>query len=437
MARPLVIRDATLIDGTGAEPTENTTIVIDGETITSVGQGGSDPADAEVIEGRGRWAVPGLIDMHVHVELVGRESLPLWLALGVTTVRDLGSGLDFLVETRRLQENGATGARLLFSGPMIDGDPPTWPALVRVTSDAGAAVAAVDEYVAAGADAIKLYTTLPPDSLRRCIDHVDGRLPVTGHLGVTLASEAMEAGINGLEHALLTPYGDLGPDDMRVAPGETMMSPGFWPKVAEGWTKTDLSTDRVKRWIDLLVQKDVSFCPTLTVVPGAGDQPGDGELQHAPSIVAERWKEATRLRETMHVPPEFEERARLARGKLQELVARVHEAGGRIVSGTDTGAIRNLVPGFSLHHELEFLSGAGISNMDVLRAATSRAAEALWRDDLGVIAAGKRADVLLLRSDPLDDIRALRDVERVVQDGRVFEPQELLAKSATGSARGG
>ena len=436
MVRPLAITGVTLVDGTDAEPIDNATIVIEGETIVAVGQGAGTPDGAEVVDGSGRWAVPGLIDMHVHVELVGRESLLLWLALGVTTVRDLGSGLDFLVETRRLQESGATGARLLFSGPMIDGDPPTWPALVRVTSDADAAIAAVDEYLAAGADAIKLYTTLPPDSLRRCIERVDGRLPVTGHLGATLASEAMEAGINGLEHALLTPYGDLGPDDMRVAPGETMMSPGFWPKVAEGWTKTDLSSERAKRWIDLLVQNDVSFCPTLTMVVGAGDEPGEGELEHAPSIVAERWQEQARMRGTMQVPPEYEKRARGAREKLQELVARVHEAGGRIVSGTDTGAVRNLVPGFSLHHELEFLCGAGMSNMDVLRAATSRAAEALWRADpsassgqaLGSIAPGKHADVLLLRSDPLDDIRALRDIERIVQDGRVYEPQELLAR---------
>jgi imidazolonepropionase-like amidohydrolase len=432
MARPLVIRGVTLIDGTGAPPAENVTIVIEGEMIASVGQGAAAPDGAEVIDGSGRWAVPGLIDTHVHVELVGSESLPLWLALGVTTVRDLGGSLDFLVETRRLRKGGAAGARLLFSGPMIDGDPPTWPALVRVTSDADAAVAAVDEYLAAGADAIKLYTTLPPDSLRRCIDHVDGRLPVTGHLGATLASEAMEAGINGLEHALLTPYGDLGPDDMRVAPGETMMSPGFWSKVAEGWTKTDLSSDRTKRWIDLLVEKDVSFCPTLTVVPGAGDEPAEHELDQAAAVVSERWKEATTLRGTMQVPPEYEQRARAARKKLQELVARVHEAGGRIVSGTDTGAIRSLVPGFSLHHELEFLSGADLSNMDVLRSATSRAAEALWRDDLGVIAAGKRADLLLLRSDPLDEIAALRDIERVLQDGRVYEPSKLLRTPGTG-----
>jgi imidazolonepropionase-like amidohydrolase len=435
----LAITGVTLIDGSGAPPAENTTMVFDGDAIASVGQGGGVPGGAEVIDGRGRWAVPGLIDAHVHLELVGRESLPLWLALGVTTLRDLGGALDFLAETRRLlakglrqAEPGGIGPRLLFTGPMIDGDPPTWPALVRGTSDSDAAVGAVDEYLAAGADAIKLYTTVPPESLRRCIEHVAGRVPVTGHLGATLASDAMEAGINGLEHALLTPYGDLCPDDMRVAPGETMMSPGFWPKVTQGWTKTDLATDRAKRWIDLLVEKDVSFCPTLTVLPMAGDEPGEGEVEKAPPQVAARWRESEQQRVSMQVPEAARAVGQEARRKLQELVARVHEAGGRIVAGTDTGAIRSCIPGFSLHHELEFLAGAGLSNMEVLRTATSNAAQALRREDLGVVAPGKRADVLLLHSDPLKDVRALRDIERVVHDGRVYTPDGLLAGSETG-----
>jgi imidazolonepropionase-like amidohydrolase len=122
--------------------------------------------------------------------------------------------------------------------------------------------------------------------------------------------------------------------------------------------------------------------------------------------------------------------ARAAREKLQELARRVHEAGGRVVSGTDTGAVRHLVPGYALHHELSYLSGAGLSNMDVLRAATARAAEALGRDDLGTIEPGKRADVLLLRSNPLDDVAALRDIERVVADGKAFDPGTLLAGMA-------
>ena len=429
MTTTLVISGVTLIDGTGAPPAEHATIRIDGDRIAAVGQGAVVPDGVQTIDGRGLWATPGLIDTHVHLELVGRIALPAWLALGVTTIRDLGGALDFLVETRRLLEGGMAGPRLLFTGPMIDGDPPTWPSLNRATESAEGAARAVEEHLAAGADAIKLYTTLEPEALRRCIAQVDGRVPVTGHLGRTTSCEAMEAGINGLEHALLTPYNDLAPEDLRTPPGETMMSPGFWLKVNDGWLEADLDSDRARRWLDLLVEKDVSFCPTLTVVPLAGDAPEEQELATV-SGARDRWLEATQQRQAIEVPPELRERARRTRAKLQELVGRAHEAGARVVSGTDTGAVRSLVPGYALHRELGFLSEAGLSSMDVLRAATARAAEALRRDDLGVIAPGKRADVLLLRRNPLGDVSALREIDRVVHDGQVYHPAALLASAA-------
>ncbi len=195
--RELIIEHVTLIDGTGASPVDDATIVVKDGRVASAGQTpGAMADDAKVIDGSGLWAVPGLIDTHVHLELVGRESLPVFLALGLTTIRDLGGAIDFLIEARRSLADGAVGPRLLFSGPMIDGEPPTWPALVKPTPDAETAASVAQEHLDAGADAIKLYTTLPPESLRRCIDQVDGRVPVTGHLGATKASEAIEAAVS-------------------------------------------------------------------------------------------------------------------------------------------------------------------------------------------------------------------------------------------------
>ena len=424
----LVIHDVTLIDGTGAPPLERAIVRIEDGRIASIDRGVEDvPAGVEVIDGRGLWAAPGLIDTHVHLDLAGMESLPLFLAAGVTTIRDLGGPLEGLLAARRALADGAAGPRLLFAGPFIDGDPPTWPAQQPGSNEPDAAVAAVDERLAAGADAIKLYTTLPLESARRCIEHVDGRVPVTGHLGRTLSSEAMAAGIDGLEHALLTPYNDFAPEELRTAPGEVMVTPGFWQKVYRGWLTADLDSERARRWIALLVERDVSLCPTLTVAPGAGDAPDEQLLRYAPRV-AERWREASGLREA--TSPEAQALARGARARLQELVGRVHQAGGRIVAGTDTGAIRHLVPGFGLHEELSHLAGAGLSNMDVLRAATGRAAEALWGSDLGTIEPGKRADLLLVRRNPLEDLGALREIERVVAGGRVFDPAALLARAA-------
>jgi imidazolonepropionase-like amidohydrolase len=431
MSDTLLINHVTLIDGTGAPPQFDAAVLVEGDRIAAVGPSAtvSAPKGAEAIDGSGRWLTPGLIDTHMHLELTGRDTLPVYLALGVTTIRDLGGDLQFLLETRKLIDEGLTAPRLLFTGPMIDGVPPTWPTLVRSTPDADTAVAVVREYLEAGVDAVKLYTTLLPDALRRCIDEVGGRLPVTGHLGATCANNAMEAGINGLEHALLTPYNDLVSEELRTGPSEVMMSPGFFPKLTQGWLQVDPAGALAARFYELLVERDVSFCPTLTVMPGAGDEPTVDELKYAPKV-AERWLEATAQREQIKVPPEFQEWARTVRKKLQDLVGRAHRAGARITAGTDTGAVRSLVPGFSLHRELGFLAGCGLSNMDVLRAGTARAAEALWRPDLGTIAAGQQADLLLLRRDPLADLSALQDIERVIHDGRAHDPEALLAPAA-------
>lgn len=427
VADVLFIHDITLIDGTGAPPLERAHVRMEDGRVASVGQGAAvAPSGAEVVDGRGLWAVPGLIDTHVHLELVGAAALPLFLAAGVTTVRDLGGQIEGLTAARRSLAEGAVGPRLLFAGRFIDGDPPTWPNQPAGSNEPEGAVALVDACLAAGADAIKLYTTLPPESVRRCIEHVDRRVPVTGHLGRTLASEAMAAGINGLEHALLTPYNDFAPEELRTAAGEVMATPGFWQKLYRGWLAAELDSDRGRRWIDLLVARDVSLCPTLTVMPGAGDEPDPELLRVAPGAEL-RWQAARAARPAAAL--EAHQAARRTRAKLQELVARVHAAGGRIVAGTDTGPIANLIPGFGLHEELAHLSGAGLSHMEVLRAATQRAAQALWRDDIGTIEAGKRADLLLLRSNPLDDLRALRDIQRVVHDGRAFDPAAVLAQA--------
>lgn len=432
----LIVRNATLIDGTGADPVHDAEIVVDGHRITSVSADGGKNAGT-VVDATGLWVVPGLIDCHVHLALTGPGSLELYLAMGVTTVRDLGDPLDFLQEQRRLQDHGAVGARMLYTGPMIDGHDPTWPALPRTTMGPDDAAQAVEEHLAAGADAIKLYTTLEPESLRRAIQQVNSRVPVAGHLGRTLASEAMEAGINSLEHVLLTPYNDIASEDHRTAPGEVMMTPGFWPKVNQGWLAADLHADHVKRWIDLLVRHDVALCPTLTVLPGA-DAPDEEAFDHLPNYRKMREERMAQVgRQPSAQAAELRERLRPVREKLQEFIGQIHEAGGRVISGTDTGAV-GVVPGFSLHSELGFLSGAGLSNMDVIRSATASAAEAVWREDLGTVEEGKTADFLLLRHNPLEDLRALRDIQHIVQNGVIYHPQDLKdkARNATGEIPG-
>jgi imidazolonepropionase-like amidohydrolase len=165
----LLIEDVTLIDGTGAPARPASSLLIDGDRIARVAPAGAleAPAGIERIDGRGRWLLPGLIDMHVHVALVGEEALPLWLGSGITSVRDLGGEIETLLPLRDAVARGEQiGPRILSYGPMLDGDPPifaggfgnlTW--INRTVADGEAAI---DRLLAAGVDGIKLYAGLRP-----------------------------------------------------------------------------------------------------------------------------------------------------------------------------------------------------------------------------------------------------------------------------------
>ena len=340
-----------------------------------------------------------------------------------STAADLaGTNLQAGSVSRLVLIGNAGAAMWRAFAPFIDGDPPTLPAGEAMT-DEDAVVHAVRERLDTGAEAIKLYSTLPPEKVRQAISEVAGQVPVTGHLATTRASEAMKAGINGLEHALATPYNDFVPEELRTPPGQSWMAPGFWGKLQQGWLEADLTSDASRSWIELLVDKDVSFCPTLTLSPGAEDR----TEEERPFVRFPQGGSLSGRRRSYQVSPEARQLGQDARRKLQDLVGLVHQAGGRVIAGTDTGPMQP--PGFALHRELGHLSGAGLSNMDVIRASTARAAEALWREDLGTIVPGKRADFLLLRNDPLKDIAALRDIQHVVRDGKVYDPEDLLEEA--------
>ncbi len=442
-APALIIQNATLFDATGAPPRSSMSVLVEGERIAAVAPSAqlTPPPGAAVIDATGKFLIPGLIDMHVHVALSGGEDALLgWLGAGITTIRDVGGDVDVLLPLRDAVARGEKpGPRIVSYGPMLDGFPTIFggrqagvglpvSSLTRVLESVEAAEAACEELLA-----------------RAFISKVAGRVPVTGHLSRTWASEAIEAGIDCLEHVHATIYQDVVPPAYRHPREEgNGFIPNYWTWLNTGWANADLDADYVDRFVDLLVSRDVCLSPTTVLITGgmatreALDEPG---LKYTPRGMAERRRlqaeamqrareEAERAGRPLPAVGQLQgdpETGRRARENELRFLRKVFDAGGKLVPSTDCGAAPNQVPGFSLHRELALFSEAGIPNPKVIEAATRVAATVMRKQaDFGTIEPGKRADILVLGADPLADIQNSRKVERVIKDGRVHEPQPLL-----------
>lgn len=306
------------------------------------------PGDARVVYGRGRWLVPGLVDMHVHIRAV---DLPAYVANGVTTVRDL-AGLDSVLATQgRVERGELLGPRILVSSQLLSGPASQTPPFTRPVASVNDAVPAVDQQLARGATSIKVYDELAPAVYDAIVTAARARgVLVAGHVsrhvGIAHAIETLDS----IEH--LSGY--------PLPASQTL--------------------------IDATRASGVWNCPTLYVFSA-----------HV----------------TSGMPAE--ERERLL-DQRRALVTALDAAGARILAGTDAGY---LVPaGTSLHEEFAELSAAGLTNEEVLASATRSAGEYLGDPSLGVIAAGARADLVLVNENPLENLATLRNPAGVMLNGR-------------------
>lgn len=447
MPQSLLISNGTLIDGAGSPPIENAAVLIADGRIAAAGPAAEVTAHpeagaAEQLDASGCWIIPGLIDAHIHATFLGADAMPLFLAGGVTTVRDVGGQLDDLAAISEKLASGLPGPRLVFCGPLIDGDPASLPQnimpILQSTASPAEAAALAEECLARGAGGIKVYFRLPLESMREVVRRVGGRAPVTGHLGRTLAAEAVEAGVNCLEHVIVSVHNDVVPEDRRFDATQVWLNdPGFWSGLLAGWAEADLGGPGSQRALESMRERDVTLDPTLDVMSTTLGhrhfEPADPNLRYLGRELVETWNH-WRVR----VPERFGEQAwadasTVERGhaKCAEFVQRYHEIGGRVTAGTDVGAVPYLVPGFCLHDEMRMLVEAGLSAAAVIKAATLDAAiSAGIPDETGSIEAGKAADIVVLEADPLADIRNLSRIRHVVQNGSLIDREGLLRESS-------
>ena len=397
----LVIQGGTLFDGTGAVM-RDAVVVIRGSRISAVGRTDqvAIPAGVRRVDARGKFLLPGLIDGHFHFNEKSDADISPWLPLhflasGVTTLREMGNWIaeeneDWL---KRVKTRGLTAPRLLFSGPVIDGANPVNPAVSIVVLDELEARLAARRLMDQGATSLKVYARLPLSLVKAVIEEARTRgVPVHAHLGAVDPRDAIDVGLDGIEHATSLVRALLPPFESEAYRQLALREPN--PRPIEAWANFDPEGPLATALIDKIVKHRVNFGSTLVT-----HEPNDSTT---------------------------EERRR-SHKNMAAFTVRLHRAGASVTMGSH-GRPRGAPPGLGLHREMELLVRAGMAPPDALQAVTRVAARALRLDDRGLIAPGKLADLVLLDADPLADIQNARKVHTVILDGRIIDREALLAQ---------
>ncbi|WP_419950090.1 amidohydrolase family protein [Candidatus Palauibacter sp.] len=386
----LLITNVRLFDGTGDEAIPATAVLVRDGRIADV-RAGEDAGvpdvgpDTPIIEGGGRMLLPGLMDNHYHYwqPLAGADLL----AAGVTAIRDPGSAIQDAMDFKDAVRLGVlAGPDVYTAGPLIDGPAGYHPMVDVSIEDPAAAPALVRALKEQGVDLLKAYFLLDPDVLAAVVAEAQVQgLPVTGHIGVrTSWRQAIEAGISGFNHIRV--WRDFLPPEIQVDGRDMSLDGGRNPvgRMQADWREIDPASPEVMSLLELMAETETGLDPTLFI------QEIDDNDRSRFSL------------EEFH-------NARQAYERMGEFVRRAVEVGVPLLAGTDN---------VGLFNELEAYAEAGVPNAAILRAATANGARWLGReDDFGTVEPGRRAHLILVDGDPLEDIAELRNIDLVVKDG--------------------
>jgi imidazolonepropionase-like amidohydrolase len=443
----LAITHVTVIDMTGAEPRPDQTLLIKKDRIAAIGASNTVaiPRGAQILDARGKFLIPGLVDMHIHLTAAGEPKgsrkfmLPLLLANGITSVRDMGGYLESLNPLRKeIAEGKRLGPRIFTPGPYLDGSPPSFQPSLVVTNSVEASEN-VHQLVALGVDFIKVQSTLSRDAYfaiaqaaRR--EHIS----FVGHVpDQVTAAEAAEAGQHSIEHLTNVMRG-CSRDEPKLMREQFYVMPQ---------QQTDSqSRARIIRWLRRLLdsyspenaaaliakfeEKDVWQTPTLILLKNdafptlENSDASDARAKLIPPRTLEIWKKSRIAQMQALSPRDSELHAQLLR-KSMDLVAEMQKAGVKILAGTDSPA-PYVFPGSGLHDELQLLVESGLTPFEALQSATKSPAEFLQTAKVsGTVEKGKFADLLLLEGNPLDDIRNTRKIPAIILRGKLLDRTAL------------
>ena len=435
----LLIRNVTLVDSADGLRA-NQDIWVSGDRVLGVEPTGSAVRSIEaatVIDGTGKFLIPGLWDMHVHItyEPAISDAMPdLFLSYGITSVRDTGALLDNIApHVSKWRAPGAVAPRLYYSGPLLDGanvvyDGDSRPEIGIANATVEQARANIARLQAAGVDFVKVYELVQPEVFSALVNAArDAELPIASHVPLALTANVAGPQVDSMEHLRNIELACAADADVRLlerrkriqAPGELSGYALRRALHAEYHTSARANIDDAKCDVVIASLLNTIQVPTLRLNTIVDYQPYDradwlAHVQRLPEAAREPWATAAerwaQIKNTMDP----------ASGRWSlSLVQRLYKAGVPIGAGTDT-PIGSALPGYSLHTELERLVDSGLPPLEALKAATVRPAEFFGiEDQTGNLAAGQAADLVLLDANPLDDIRNTRRINTVISRGQV------------------
>lgn len=413
-AGELVIRNARLFDPRDLKVTPGTTVLISGDRVIRVGPDADlKPApNAEVIDAKGRFLMPGLWDNHQHI---GDVTGALDLANGVTSARDMANDLEsFPQRVARYDDGSELGPRILKAG-IIDGTGElAGPTKMRADT-AKEAIKDIDWYADHGYVQIKIYSSIKPELVPIMADRAHARgMRVSGHVPAFMsAKQFVENGADEIQHINFIELNFLFPEVKETRNRDRFI------KVAERAREFTPDKPAVRDFINFLKDHHTVLDPTMGIFEGLFCGNPTAITPGLEEIVPRFPPQVRRgmLSGALEAPKDKEAAYREAFPAMLRLLKALHGAGVTIIPGTDA------LPGYMLHHELELYARAGIPAAEVLRMATLTSAEVMGvNKDLGVIGPGKLADMILIDGDPTKDMRDIRKISTVIRGGKIYDP---------------
>ena len=439
----IAISNVTVIDAVSGER-PGQTVLIDGDRIVLVG-----PADsiyftaAEQIDGTGKFLIPGLWDMHVHLTFDDRFTpvMPeMFIRYGITSVRDTGGLMEKMAPVvERMRAEGAVAPRVFFSGPLLDGVPVVYdgtdaPEIGVPNLDADIARSRVAELKSQGVDFIKIYEMVSPEVFAALVEAAGAHgLPIAAHVPLSMRASTAGPHVNSMEHLRNVELDCAGNADElletrreRLAAGEESSGMALRTFLHNLQRRNAIAAFDEERCAEVLgtlrntIQVPTARLNALSMFPAFQRADWPEAFAGLPQPVQEEWSGPSPW-----VSRDPAQRDLTVAQYTLDMIARMHEAGVPVGAGTDT-PIALAIPGYSLHSELEVLVAAGLMPLDALGAATVQPARFFSLEgEMGAISPGMRADLVLLNANPLADIRNTRTIDRVIARGRLMPVHQL------------